>query len=284
MNRVIIFAAGLLIGVVSIVVFNRTDENRNADNVSLESGETTAQSGQPESPARRSPLAVVKEDPPEELSVASASNTETDQDLIQSLVDRLTDAELRIADLELALTNFDVPESQPDEPQGVDIDARLLEFGIDPVTVNEIKATRNKVQLQRLELRDRATREGWVDSDRFRESFTELNSSNQLRESLGDEDYDQLLLAEERNNRVRIDDVIDNSAADNAGIEAGDILYRYADERIFTFRDLRSATTSGTKDQPVTVQVVRDSTRMDFVLPRGPMGVTISAVSVDDTE
>lgn len=284
MNRAIVFVAGLLIGVAAIIVFNRTDENSDSQNVSIESGEPTAESKPPEPPARRSPLAVVKEDPPEELPAASVSNSETDENLIQSLVNRLTDAELRIAELELALTNIELPESQPDEPPEVDIDARLLEFGMDPFTVNEIKATRNEVQLQRLELRDRATREGWVDSDRFRESFTELNSNNRLREALGDDDYDQLLLAEERNNRVRIDDVIDNSAADNAGIEAGDILYRYADERIFTFRDLRSATTSGTKDQPVTVQVVRDITLMDFVLPRGPMGVTISPVSVDDTE
>ena len=89
-------------------------------------------------------------------------------------------------------------------------------------------------------------------------------------------------MAEGRNNRVRIEGVIDNSAAALAGIETGDIILRYSDERIFSFRDLRTATTSGDRDQPVTVQVIRDGEVVDLDIPRGPMGVNLIGVS-DDT-
>ena len=228
-------------------------------------------------PAVASPLSVVVE----ENQGTENPEATIPRELLQPLINRLEQAEERIADLEEALASVEASHPQaiqpPVEPP-VSTESDLLNSGFDPFTVDEIQSIRNEAQLQRLDLRDRATREGWVNSDRFRELFRELNRDNRLRAALGDENYEKLLLAEGRNNRVRIDSVIANSAAEIAGIESGDVLLRYADDRIFTFGDLRAATTAGERDEPVSVSVVRNGDTLDFVVPRGPLGVTISGV------
>ena len=265
-GKFVLFSAGMLVGAGAILASNKVFDTE----PELPQHEIEAPT-----PVVQSPLAVVVEDdsppPAVDLSVPDA--------LLQPLIERLEQAEERIADLELALADVEASQPQVSQPpiapeQSTEDD--LLNSGFDPYIVDEIQSIRNQVQLQRLDLRDRATREGWVNSDRFRELFRELNRDSKLREALGDEDYEKLLLAEGRNNRVRIDSVIANSAAEVAGIESGDVLFRYADERIFTFGDLRAATTSGQRDEPVSVSIVRDGETMDFVVPRGPLGVTIS--------
>ena len=61
------------------------------------------------------------------------------------------------------------------------------------------------------------------------------------QEELGDDDYDLLLYASGRNNRVLLSDVLQNSPAAAAGIEPGDLLVRYDDRAVFNTRDLLSA-------------------------------------------
>ena len=265
--KLLIFAAGLLVGAGSILASNTGSE--------IGSQQTPAQSP----PAVRSPLAVVDEGSEQAQSTAESGLVEVTDELLQPLINRIEQAEARISELELALASgtspapIDVEQSAGAEADSTD---ELLNAGFDPFTVDEIRSIRNEVQLQRLDLRDMATREGWVNSDRFRQALRELSRDSRLRDSLGDDNYDKLLLAEGRSNRVRIDSIIANSAADNAGVSNGDILFRYADERIFTFADLRSATTSGQRDEPVTIEVLRDGQSVQLVVPRGPLGVTIS--------
>ncbi len=274
-GKFIPFIVGCIAGVAGLYAFI---DNRQIDAAAPVDLAGLSSQVVPVEPEVRSPLSVVPEEPVVESVVQIESSPGAER--IDELESRLSDAESRIESLELVLANVSSPiaESEPaSEPD-------LLSAGFDPFVVSEIETIRNDLQLQRLELRDRATREGWVSSDEFRQAFRELNGGSRLRETLGDEDYDRLLLAEGRDNRIRIDSVIDNSAANSAGIQDGDVIYRYADDRIFTFRDLRSATAAGEKDEPVTVQVLRDGTLVDLVIPRGPLGVTISPVTDDGSE
>jgi len=108
---------------------------------------------------------------------------------------------------------------------------------------------------------------------------TVSRNASHVRDTLGDEDFDKFLLAEGRDNRVRIESVIETSAADLAGIAVGDIVMRYADERIFSFRDLQQSTTEGERDEPVNIQVSREGELIDLMILRGPMGVTLSGIT-----
>ncbi len=243
----------------------------------------------------KSPFVVTEEQPTaSELAVLSQS-TESKNPEQALLLQRIELAEARIEELETSLaevqfqqihsTNSVLPEVQADAQTDLqpnvqqDSQANLLSAGFEPAIVEEIQSIRNDTQLQRLDLRDRATREGWLGTDRFREERRELRSGSRLRETLGDEGFDKFLLAEGRDNRVRIESVIENSAADLAGIGVGDIVMRYADERIFSFRDLQQSTTEGERDQPVNIRISRGGEMLDFVIPRGPMGVTLSGVT-----
>ena len=236
-----------------------------------------------------SPFAVVNEQPAQqdESTQPVALSTSTVPE-VEILLQRIESAESRIKELEATLAEVQfqqvhsgsefLPGGQQ-QPEPGDSQTDLLSAGFEPATIEQIQSIRNDLQLQRLDLRDRATREGWVGTDRFRDEQRELRNGSRLRETLGDEDFDKFLLAEGRDNRVRIESVIANSAADIAGIAVGDIVIRYADERIFSFRDLQQSTTEGERDQPVNIQISRDGELLDFVIPRGPMGVTLSGVT-----
>ena len=84
-------------------------------------------------------------------------------DVTPDLLARITDAELRISELEVTLQEMaesDDEVLQPD-PALQDTGSANLELaGFEPSTVETIKTIRDEAQLARLELRDRATREG----------------------------------------------------------------------------------------------------------------------------
>lgn len=276
-GKTIPFILGCIVGVAGLFAVNSARMTQAPDTVQPISQAPEALA----SPAPvKSPLAVVAEPEP---VVLPTDTSEQDQQRFEALESRLAETEERIESLEIALANGSVSD-----PEGIDLtqlepsEPDLVAAGFDPFTVDTIKNARDQVQLERLELRDRATREGWIDSDQFRQSFRNLRDSNRIRETLGDEEYDRLLIAEGRDNRIGIDSVIASSAAAGAGIQEGDTIYRYADDRIFTFRDLREASTSGDRNEPVTIQVIRNGTLIDLVIPRGPLGVTISAFTDEE--
>jgi len=283
-GKYLLFIGGLAAGAGAMVATGALQNNTASEEAAVEV--KSAEEVQPSSP-----FAVSAEEPTDVLSEGLTQDKETEALEVELLLQRIELAESRIEELETTLaevqfqqihsTNEFLPGGrqglQPEEQQ--DIQTNLLNAGFEPATVEEIQNIRDNLQLQRLELRDRATREGWIRTDRFRDEQRALRNGSQVRETLGDEDFDKFLLAEGRDNRVRIESVIENSAADVAGIGVGDIVIRYADERIFSFRDLQQSTTEGARDQPVNIQISRQGELLDFVIPRGPMGVTLSGVS-----
>ncbi len=158
----------------------------------------------------------------------------------------------------------------------------LVAAGIDPVVAEELKRQNDQWTLQRLELVDQATREGWRRSDEFGERMRELREQQpDIRAEVGDENYDRYLYAAGDSNRVQVSSIIDGSAAQLAGLENGDVVLSYADERVFSMRELQRATSEGSRGESIQVQVLRNGELMSVDLPRGPLGVTLSGIRTD---
>lgn len=168
------------------------------------------------------------------------------------------------------------------QPDGDEQYNSLVAAGIDPNVALEIKQRTDQWSLERLELIDQASREGWRRSDEFQDRLSELQETQpDVRSELGDADYDQYLYVSGESNRVQIASIIDGSAAQIAGIENGDILRSYASERMFTTRELQGATREGSRGELVSVTVERAGQFVTVDIPRGPLGVTLTGLRVE---
>ena len=134
--------------------------------------------------------------------------------------------------------------------------------------------------LARLYLRDQATREGWLRDERFAKAMAELPGNRaSLRESMDDATFSRYLYAMGQPNHIRVTSVIEGSPAETAGLVNGDVILRYDGERLYSGRALREASRGGSAGQTVSLEIVRDGSRMQMFMPRGPLGVSISAGS-----
>jgi len=158
----------------------------------------------------------------------------------------------------------------------------LIEVGIDPLIAEEIEAKRNKMELARLVLRDKAIRGEYLRTDQYQEELKTLNESQpSLREEIGDDFYDRFLYTSGQANRILISSVMTGSAADGAGMLNGDLLTSYAGQRLFQGRELRGLTTGGLGGEIIDVRVIRDGNEISLNMPRGPLGVRLNQKRVD---
>jgi S1-C subfamily serine protease len=96
---------------------------------------------------------------------------------------------------------------------------------------------------------------------------------------MDDATYSRYLYATGRPNHLRVTSVISGSPAETAGLGVGDVILRYDGERLFSARELRGASRDGTAGETVSVDVIRNGDRMQVFLPRGPLGISITASS-----
>jgi len=156
----------------------------------------------------------------------------------------------------------------------------LIEGGMDSVQASQLKAFFEQLEMERLYLRDQAAREDW-DRARLRDEFRQLDDKEEsLRDQLGESAYDAYLYASGQSNRVAVTGVLASAQAGQAGIEAGDHILRYDNQRVYNWRDLRTATTSGDISDVVEVEVDRDGETLQFYLARGPLGIRMDSLSV----
>lgn len=157
----------------------------------------------------------------------------------------------------------------------------LIAAGLDEQTALNLQARYDQLQLARLELLDQAAREGWSDSEQLQQRMSELEERRvDLRDELGDDGFDRFLYESGDANRVRIESVISESAADIAGLAVGDLIIGYNDQRIFRARELQQATREGSRGEYVQVVFDRGGQLLSTTLPRGPMGVTLGTTAV----
>ncbi|MFP6808213.1 MAG: PDZ domain-containing protein [Pseudomonadales bacterium] len=158
----------------------------------------------------------------------------------------------------------------------------LVAAGLDQITANDIVLQRSEIELKRLELRDHAIREGYLRTERFRDEMMKIRAEEtSLQEELGHEYYDRYLYISGQSNRIGVSSVMIGSAAEQSGINQGDLIVRYDDQPVFNGRDLQQASSSGERGELATVTLLRDGRQLSISLPRGPLGVRLQPVSVD---
>lgn len=163
---------------------------------------------------------------------------------------------------------------RPDAPDGAGFDEDALRsLRIGEGDVERLRERYDALALQELYVRNRAAREGWAHQPRLAERLRQLRQG--VRNDLGDEDYDRLLFAAGRNNRVIVAGVLPNSPAERAGIQRGDVVVAYGDRRIFDGRELTRATTAGKAGAWTALEVRRNGVDQRVFVPRGPLGVRL---------
>jgi hypothetical protein len=147
---------------------------------------------------------------------------------------------------------------------------QLVEAGFLPAQAEWILKREQELQMDALQARFDAERSGepldWTESRTM--------ASDALRAEMGDADYERYLEASDRPTRVSVSSVIESSPAQSAGLRPGDEILRYDGERVFSMTDLTRQTMEGEAGESVVIDVMRDGTLMQVVLPRGPVGIT----------
>ena len=158
----------------------------------------------------------------------------------------------------------------------------LIDAGMEPAAADALKTRFEKQELERLYLRDRAVREGWYGSRRYRNELQKLEAqAGDIKSELDEDSYAAYLYAAGLPNRVTVESVLASSTANNAGILAGDHILRYANKRIYNWQDLREATTQGDINETVPVKIIRNDKVMEVYVQRGPLGIRMSSISAD---
>ena len=157
----------------------------------------------------------------------------------------------------------------------------LVAVGVPAPQADDIVWRQSELALERLELQDRALREGWHRTQRYYEELSALgDAAPDLRDEIGEAGYDRYLYETGELNRVQISGVIEGSQAAQTGLRPGDVIESYDGTRIFRFEDLRQATTAGARDELVPLRIRRDGALIDAWVARGPIGVRLEAASV----
>lgn len=211
----------------------------------------------------------------------------SDSERIEALEQQIELLSIRIEQLErdkkvkrgaLATTQT-TPDDSPVNSSGRALTTgNLVNAGIDEAIAADIVRRKNEIDLQKLELRDRAIREGYLGTSRYRSELNTLQERDfSLRDEIGDDAYDRYLFTTGQNNRVNIASVMQGSAADQAGLKSSDVILNYADTQLFSWNELQGATTRGVRGEYVNVTVMRDGQIINLWLPRGPLGVRLSS-------
>ena len=160
----------------------------------------------------------------------------------------------------------------------------LIAAGIDATVAADMKRHQDDLAMAEIYLRDQATREQWLDTPRFRDELAAIEAQRvSVRDEIGDDAYDRYLFAQGQTNRVRVDDVMLDSVAAQVGLQAGDIVLRYGDDRIFAPEELVNATRSGRAGESTRLEIIRNGARVEVQVPRGPLGLRIATTQLEPT-
>jgi hypothetical protein len=201
---------------------------------------------------------------------------------LETLQMRLDELENGYAGASVIPTGADDPDTAPQPAAGTRTSVQsLIDAGIDPEQAAWIQGRLDEIDLQQLYLRDRATREGWMNKPRYHKERREyLNAVTDLRSDIGDDAYDRMLYTLGRANRVVIRETMLNSPAEQYGLQAGDRIIEYDGQRIFASNELNTLTSEGDGGTMTLVRVERDGEIQDLYLPRGPLGIRMSSARV----
>jgi C-terminal processing protease CtpA/Prc len=158
---------------------------------------------------------------------------------------------------------------------GEALQQRLVDAGLDPDRAEYIARRRDELALERMYLQDQAAREGWANTPRFSEAWLAAQDRIALEGELSDAEFETYLRTTGQANRVTVNNVLQTSPAEQAGLQRGDRLVSYDGQRIYSGSQLRAATRSGEAGEVVIVTVERDGQQVQLSIPRGPLGVNL---------
>lgn len=226
----------------------------------------------------------------EEAPLATASDTDR-------LEKRVAQLEARL-DLMLQRTERDDPVPRAARVPEVDAgktevnelpDAELVlrTAGVPEGRVDWLLDLSDSISLEGLQAEHEALRGSDLDDSRARRFEARRASReaatarlSQLRGEHGEPLYDWLLYMDGQDNRVEVSTVMRESNAERGGLEPGDVILSYNDERVYRAPELREATQRGELGETVRLEVLRDGRTETIRLERGPMGVQLTGKRV----
>ena len=79
-------------------------------------------------------------------------------------------------------------------------------------------------------------------------------------------------------NRIVVRDIMQNSSADQYGLQANDRVLEYDGQRVFNTQELNNLVTQGGDSGAlVLMRVQRNEELIDFYIPRGPIGIRLAS-------
>jgi hypothetical protein len=155
-------------------------------------------------------------------------------------------------------------------------DESLTALGMDSREVDDLRYTFEQYQLEIIATRNDAEAKGLSTSSRLTAQLRKVEM--QFRQNIGDENYDKILYASGENNRLRISDLLQGSAAHYSGIVSGDVLYSYGGERVFDPGSFYLKTKGTDVSQTIEVVVLRDGEPVNLLTPGGRLGAKLQHV------
>lgn len=150
----------------------------------------------------------------------------------------------------------------------------LVEAGLPAQDAQRLRDRYEAYQVERIAQAERARREG-------RQQQIEAivrGLEQQFRQELGDELYDYTIYGAGDFNRIRVQEVPAGSAAAAAGVEAGDLIRRYADQAVFTPVELVAVATRVPLGRRIPLQVERNAQLIDLQIDSGPLGAPLEPI------
>ncbi len=250
---------------------------------------------QPENEPQTSP-ALQSEISEHPMANAFVVSQVSDSERIQALENQIQLLNERIEELERSV---DVKQDQTAEtaalaihsPSAVDTPVSslspalttqsLVKAGIDAELATAIVRRRNEIDMKILQLRDRASREGYLNTGRYSRELQELRDQDtSLRDEIGDDYYDSYLFASGQSNRVKVASVMMGSPAEESGMLDGDLILNYDNSKMFNWNELQDATSRGQRDEYVNVTVFRNGQLVNLWVPRGPLGIRLGSARI----
>ena len=159
---------------------------------------------------------------------------------------------------------------------------KLLRAGISQNIIDRVLYRVKLNQFSLLELRQQAKSEGWIDSPQYiQKSKISGDLTRGIREQFGDRVFDLYLYYSGRPNRIKLKRVPSGSVEENAGLQAGDIIIRYASDNIYSMFELRRAFQSGEAGEIVLLEYLRHGQLTSTTLPRSSLDIPFQMISLN---
>lgn len=203
---------------------------------------------------------------------------------LQKLLEKIVDSSTRATHLDHhtgSKQSIDSASSERTLKPQPDLSEQLLKAGVSQEIIKRVlqRVERNRFSL--LELRQQARSEGWIDSPEYIEkSGISGDPTRGIREEFGDLVFDHYLYFSGRPNRVQLKRVQSGSIEEYAGLQAGDIITRYASNNIYSIFELRRAFQASEAGDPVLLEFLRNGQPVSTTVPRGSLDISLQMMSL----